>query len=195
MGMFHSTSGKYGFEPHIVNTRARLSKEELKKIMMEEDRLRASKEIQEAYSQALKSYEVWNNIDQYLAESGGASQASVVNQQMESVLEKLAIITTELQERAIKEFIPLDKIRALGMTQYLRALRNARFQYVNDDEMNQLTVYQRHDKSERGNHGIGLDAPNITLLDIDAMGESKGIDVLSLQEGGKPLILICGSIS
>lgn len=190
MGMFHSTSGKFGFEPHVVLSRARLSRDELLRIMTEEDKLRASKETQEAYSQALRTYN-WNGVKLHRTGRNDGSQALTLNRKMDSILEELALITTNLQEHAIELYIPSDKIRQTGMGEYLKALRNARFEYRNDDEMNNLTVYQRYDKSKRGELGVGMSPPNILLN--NTMGDS--IDLLSLQNDGKPLVLICGSIS
>ena len=189
MGMFHSTSGKFGFEPYIVRSRAKLSRTELLNIMTEEDKLRASSKTQEAYSLALNTYN-WKDIQVAIKKRDDSSQALSFNRDMDKVLEHLADITTSLQEQAIRSFISEDKLIEVGIGEYLKTLRNARFEYRNDDEMNNITVYQRFDKSQRGTHGVGDLAPNVSLYD----GENKPIDLLSLANG-KPLVLICGSIS
>jgi len=50
MGMYHSTSGKRGFDPFYKRTNYVIPKETLKKILIREDELRASPEMQERYS-------------------------------------------------------------------------------------------------------------------------------------------------
>jgi len=49
--MYHSTSGKAGFESFRVAVDLVIDKETMRRILIREDELRASEEIQEAYSQ------------------------------------------------------------------------------------------------------------------------------------------------
>ena len=53
MGMYHSTSAKLGYEPYVVPTRVHLHRDQLKSILLEEDRLRASDTVQQKYTAAL----------------------------------------------------------------------------------------------------------------------------------------------
>jgi len=50
MGMFHSTSGKRGFEGFAVPTDFKIEKDILRNILIREDQLRASEEFQKEYS-------------------------------------------------------------------------------------------------------------------------------------------------
>jgi len=45
MGMLHSSSGKNQFDPYFELTDYKISKEQLKAILIKEDALRASKEV------------------------------------------------------------------------------------------------------------------------------------------------------
>jgi len=189
--MFHSTSGKYGFEPHVVQTLAQFTREELIKVLIEEDSLRASQEIQDQYTNALMNFD-WTTDD---VEHYKNSQSQMFKDKMEIVLERLADITTQLQETSIWRHIPKEKINSLGIQECLKVLRNARFQFQDDPEINQLTVYQRSDRSRKGNLMIGSQAPNILLNVInDKMSNNSEVELLSLQQG-KPLVLMCGSVS
>jgi len=50
MGMYHSTSGKRGFEAYAVSTEYQIEKEILRNVLIREDQLRASEEFQKEYS-------------------------------------------------------------------------------------------------------------------------------------------------
>jgi len=51
MGMYHSTSGKLGFEPYFQVSSFDIEKEVLKRVLIKEDELRFSEKYQELYSQ------------------------------------------------------------------------------------------------------------------------------------------------
>jgi len=51
MGMYHSTSGKRGFEPYQISTDFYIEKEVLRSILIREDELRSSEEYQQEWTQ------------------------------------------------------------------------------------------------------------------------------------------------
>jgi len=50
--MYHSTSGKNGFRPYVINTDFFIEKSLLRNILLREDELRASEEFQEEYTKS-----------------------------------------------------------------------------------------------------------------------------------------------
>jgi len=124
--MFHSTSGKRGFDPYHSETFGfKIGRSDMKKILEREEELRMGMEYQEKISE-------------------------------KDDLEWIRSVTMELQIRVLNEF---------GFTErYLRSLNNARFSYKNDPEMNNITVYQRCDKSRRGDIRREGCCPNIEDL-------------------------------
>ena len=185
MGMYHSTSGKSGYEPHAWPSRVSFSREELRRILAREDELRASAETQQQYTDALASFDPDGTFDPGGAcapiEEAGERRATAA---MKIVLYKLETITKDVQRQAIREVLggstfnpgkatwrmsplsepPADQlhgpkqqtmIQALVMDEHLRALHNARWELRNDPELNALTVYQRQDRSRRGSLRVG----------------------------------------
>jgi len=51
MGMYHSTSGKRGFEPYQMPTDFHIDKEVLRRVLIREDELRSSEEYQQEWTQ------------------------------------------------------------------------------------------------------------------------------------------------
>jgi len=111
---------------------------------------------------------------------------------MNQALHGLATITDELQAEVIRDHVPQHRLEECGVQEYLKALRNARHQLCDDPVMNRLTVYQRQDRSRYGDLVVGDMAPNIQLTRADT---SSPIDLLRLQSDGRPLVLVCGSVS
>lgn len=164
MGMFHSTSGKCGFEPYAAPTSCAIDKEVLIRTLQREEELRNCQETQEAYTQAL------HNQD----------------------LAQLATITEQLQCRALTETGVLTQYPShLHVKQALIALHNARFEYAHDPTVNDLTVYQRRDRSRRGALRLGDTAPDVPLFTIKVEPTS----LAKYDSWNKPLVLVVGSAS
>jgi len=121
MGMYHSTSGKYGFQPHWKPTFLTISKGQLRKIMIREEELRMSEVIQQQYTDS-------------------------------DDLTHLRDVTIALQRQALIE----NGIDISEIDEALSVLHNARFMYKNDPDMNNITVYQRMDRSREGDVTMGL---------------------------------------
>jgi len=75
--------------------------------------------------------------------------------------DKIIELTVELQQKVLKEF-------GLNENRGLDVLNNARFEFKNDPEMNDLTVYMRQDRSANGNISEKVDetAPDVALLTL-----------------------------
>ena len=218
MGMYHSTSGKTGYEPHTEPARVSFSREELKRIFAREDELRASAATQQQYTDALASF----NPDGTFDPGGGCGPAEEASERrataaMRIVLYKLETITKDVQKQAIREVLgrttfnpgaatwqaPLGEPgqqmtmqQVFRMNEYLKALHNARWQMRDDPELNALTVYQRQDRSRRGSLRVGDAAPDVPLLRPTPTGaETEPASVLSMMRPQRPLVLVCGSVS
>ena len=172
MGMMHSTSGKRGYEPFVrewfmLDASETISRDEMCAVLRAEDRLRAGADYQTA-------------ID------GTAYD-----------LEKLSAVTKEVQLRAIREVLGEERVppgvsdgRAADVL--LSQLHGARHQYRHDPSMNRLTVYQRHDRSRAGTLRVGSAAPDVSIVDAST-GQPR--QLLSYLAHGRPLVLLCGSLS
>jgi hypothetical protein len=168
MGMFHSTSGKSGWNyyqsvgtPRLEKRWFELQKAKIKRLLIAEDELRLSDFYQKRYSE-------------------------------KDTLQHLRDVTVEIQKEACKK---------AGM-EYdwwaIETLRAAREAYLDDPEMNQLTVYQRHDTSRRGDLRVGHVAPDAALLDLAGQETTLMQYFASLNEHLSqplPLVLLVGSVS
>lgn len=211
MGMYHSTSGKTGYEPHIEPTSVSFSRDELRRIFAREDELRASAATQQQYTNALASYNPDDAFDPggegAPAEEAGERRATSA---MRIVLYKLETITKDVQKQAIREVLaPSARIllgepdqqptivQALHMKECLKALNNARWEMRDDPELGALTVYQRQDRSRRGSLRVGDAAPDVPLLRSTLYGgtEAQSVSMLSMMRPHRPLVLVCGSVS
>jgi len=129
MGMYHSTSGKVGYQYHRQPVDFHIPRYLMKKILIHEDKLRASPEVQALYSQS-------------------------------DDLGWIRDVTLQVQNLALKEYGITDP-------KGLIALNNARFEYLDDPEMNNLTVYQRMDNSRQGKLLDGAILPDVPLATLD----------------------------
>ena len=114
--MYHSTSGKIGYEPHVVFSSANLTREEVRAVLRAEDELRASAEVQQEYADALRSFEFDPPPpgDLFKTERE-ADVCRSTTAAMHAVLRALAATTERLQERAIRQCVPAEKIAALDV--------------------------------------------------------------------------------
>jgi len=162
MGMYHSTSGKYGFQPHWKPSFLTIPKWQLKKIMMREEELRMSEEIQQKYTDS-------------------------------DNLEHLRNVTINLQRRALLE----NGIIEDQMEEALNVLHNARFMYQHDPDMNNITIYQRKDRSREGNVEMGLPIKeDITVYDLESKQVNLHQYVKDLVANDPlPVIIFAGSVS
>jgi hypothetical protein len=100
-------------------------------------------------------------------------------------------VTREIQMRALRE----NGIIEEELNTALVVLNNARFDYKDDPEMNQLTVYQRLDRSREGSLKEQHKLPNVRLVDE----EGKTVMLADIEaksaSNGKALAIIAGSVS
>jgi len=156
MGMYHSTSGKRGFDAFFQHTDLKIDKEVLKTVLIREDQLRASEEMQQKYSM----------FDQ---------------------LAWIRDVTREIQKIALQEN-GIDDPRGMIV------LNNARFEYKDDPEMNNLTIYMREDKSTRGNLRVGDKVPDAFLRRLDGT-EISLLEYLNNRNSTRPTVLLAGSVT
>lgn len=69
-------------------------------------------------------------------------------------------VTDEIQTQALRE----NGVAEENMNDALVVLRNARWEYRNDPEVNRLTIYMREDNSRAGNLKEGDPIPNVPLM-------------------------------
>lgn len=174
--MFHSTSGKVGYQYHHQPLPGyHIPRYLMKKILIHEDKLRASPEVQALYSQS-------------------------------DDLAWIRDVTLQVQNRALAEYGFTD---ARGLI----ALNNARLEYIDDPEMNQLTVYQRLDNSRQGKLFDGVVLPNVQLATLDGsqvmlydyldalrvkqnhLGAAPGGSGNDFPPAKRPILVTAGSIS
>jgi hypothetical protein len=199
--MYHSTSGKIGYALHDTPSRGTLTRDEMSRIFVTEDRLRATPTTQSAYTSAQTNYSPSAMTTQAgMADPGGdgSMRPQAITACFNRVLKVLATITEELQAKALLAELGHNRVAELGGTEgALTALHNGRFLWQSDSDLNQLTVYQRFDKSRNGPLRVGDPAPNVPLLRLEP-AEPDGIthtDISTLEQPGRPLVLVCGSIS
>jgi len=155
--MYHSTSGKRGFLPYIVDTMLQIEPSQMKKIFEREEELRMGTEYHDKISE--KDDVKW-----------------------------IRDVTVALQEQVLAEF-------GYGK-EYLVVLRNARYQYRNDPEMNQITVYQRCDRSKDGDIEHGGYYPNITnLFRLDGSNVSLDLFIFEQANPAEHVLILAGSIT
>jgi len=76
------------------------------------------------------------------------------------------------------------------------ALNYARHQYRDDPEMNNITVYQRRDRSREGFLGVGYALPHVVLSTLDGEEISLHDYIKKIQgDSGRPLVITAGSIT
>lgn len=181
--MMHSTSGKRGYEPYvrepfILEAHDVISRDEMREILLAEERLRAGAEYQAAIDGT--GYD----------------------------LAKLSAVTREVQLRALREVLgearvpPGDRDGAgsdATADVLLGQLHGARQKYRGDPTMNQITVYQRHDRSRAGSLRVGHAAPDVSVVDAATGLPRQLLSFMQSRGGGsastKPLVLLCGSLS
>lgn len=164
------------------------------------DELRASRTVQQRYS---------SDVSSFTREKATRGYKLA----MRRALDRLATTTTDLQRQAIwetlsgyrleqpeyEEFIQawmlagqLSACRCSVEDDMLTALHNARYDYRNDPELNKLTVYQREDRSRAGTLRRGDPAPNPLVLDL--LGRRQRL-LDTFARPGRPLVMICGSVT
>lgn len=163
MGMYHSTSGKAGYAGYQIPCAYKFKLEDAVAVLTAEDLLRASPLTQDAYSQ-------------------------------KEDFEWLKKVTVDCQVAAINKVVP-GAIEEHGVETMLTALHNLRFdpRIAGDPRYNQLTVYQRCDKSHPGTvveGGALADAPMTT-----SSGEEVSfVEYLDREEfRGRPVVVVAGS--
>lgn len=101
-------------------------------------------------------------------------------------------VTVQMQKDVLREFGYDD---AKG----LMALNSARAEYIDDDEMNKLTVYQRMDRSRKGDLVKGDLLPNVALSTLDGRNITlhEYIEEIKKSRGGedRPMVITAGSIT
>jgi len=98
-------------------------------------------------------------------------------------------VTLRLQRRVLREF-------GYNTSTALVALNNARAMYLNDPEMNQITVYQRRDRSRKGDLFAGSTLPNVKLAALDGTHITLHEYIGKIQqENGRPLVITAGSVT
>lgn len=97
-------------------------------------------------------------------------------------------VTLKLQKSVLAEFGYDD---AKG----LLALHNARGKYLDDPEMNQITVYQRMDRSRKGDLKRGMSLPDVKLSTLDGKIITLHEFINSRKDPNKPIVITAGSIT
>ncbi|KAL6074288.1 hypothetical protein QOT17_004319 [Balamuthia mandrillaris] len=176
--MYHSTSGKCGFDYYHYegcplnadgSYRLHIPREQLINILKLEEQYRFSEEYQQMYTEAGDS------------------------------LDRLEEITEELQRRALQENgIAIEDHEAGKNGQIpnaLKAYRSIRGRLRHDEEISQLVVYMREDRSKRGTLAKGDIAPDAELLTLD--GEETTLYSIMEQrvDNTRPLVILAGSVS
>jgi len=100
-------------------------------------------------------------------------------------------VTLEIQTRALLES-GLDKE---NIKMALEMLWSTRGQYNDDPDVNQLTIYQRKDRSRAGALAPGGDMPNVPLQTLAGSETDLKTYCKSLKNPELPLFLISGSVS
>jgi len=118
----------------------------------------------------------------------------IQNQYTESDdLAHLRDVTIELQKRALRE----NGIKEEHLQQALNILHSARFTYQHDPEMNNITIYQRKDRSREGNVQMGLPIfDDIVVYNLEGKPVvlKRYIDEL-LSQNPLPVLIFSGSVS
>jgi len=83
------------------------------------------------------------------------------------------------------------------MEEALNVLHNARFMYQHDPDMNNITIYQRKDRSREGNVEMGLPIKeDITVYDLESKQVNLHQYVKDLVANDPlPVIIFAGSVS
>lgn len=162
MGMFHSTSGKVGYDNYAVSSYSHIiPKNVMKQILQREDEMRFSVEYHTAISQ-------------------------------HENLTWIRDVTIEMQRAVLREFGYDDALS-------LNLLHAARTQYKDDEEMNKLAVYQRMDRSRRGELVVGCDVPCVTISTLDGgtIILQDYMEQLKRKRGGesRPIVITAGSLT
>jgi hypothetical protein len=163
MGMYHSTSGKIGYDAYteIIDKRY-ITADKMKLILQREDQLRMSPEYHAMISER-------------------------------DDLGWIKHVTEQLQQNVLIEF-------GYDPVQFMPYLHSARARFANNEDMNKLTVYQRMDRSTRGNLVKGATLPNVklcTLYDEGCCEEVYLYDYIQTiqKESGRPMLISAGSIT
>lgn len=108
------------------------------KVLRREDELRFSEETQERYSNRAKV-------------SGN------------EFMEQIKRVTEELQLQALRDC----GVRSEDLEEALKAVRNFRHDYRDDEEVLQLSVYGRHDICKRGSLRPGQQVPDVPVYSLE----------------------------
>jgi len=160
MGMYHSSSGKAGFDYYASpSPSSNIPIDTMRDILIREDELRASQTWQDEYSK-------------------------------EDNLRWFEEVTYRIQLQALMD----NGISEGRLNVGICALKSARFMYKDDPDMNQLTVYMRHDRSRKGSLQQGDDTPNVPLHTIEGTPIMLH-DYIKNLNSKKPLFVMAGSLS
>lgn len=165
MGMYHSTSGKAGFERFKYPARVTFTREQAIAILRREDELRFDAKTQERYSE--REDFVWIR-------------------DVTLDLQRQAI--TETVPELLKFHDSMnDCLNALHNLRFDDA-------YAGDNEFSQCTVYQRCDKSHPGTvkQGDALTKVDVPLHDS---ASGKAVHLSDYYTSGRPLVVVAGSVS
>lgn len=102
-------------------------------------------------------------------------------------LQNIRDVTMSLQDRVLREF-------GYGEN-FIMAFNRAREQYLFDPEMNKITVYQRQDRSRKGDLFSGSELPDAELTTLDGKSISLHNYINQIQGNSRPLVLTAGSIT
>jgi len=98
-------------------------------------------------------------------------------------------VTEEVQKKILAEF-------GYDRPEGRMALNYARYQYKEDPEMNQITVYQRQDRSTEGTLVVGCALPYTMLSTLEGEEISLHDYIKKIQgNSGRPLVITAGSIT
>lgn len=109
-------------------------------------------------------------------------------------LEWIRDVTVKLQTQVLKEFGYHET--GLSTMDGRMNLNNARAVYLNDPEMNSITVYQRRDRSREGDLKVGSAVPNVKLSTLSGEPVLLHDYIAKLPNGeNKLLVITAGSIT
>ncbi|KAG2379116.1 hypothetical protein C9374_007754 [Naegleria lovaniensis] len=142
MGMFHSTSGKSGYNLYLRPTPVVIEKETAILLLKEEQRLRRDPRTQQAYTEA------------------------------DDDLFQIERITMDLQEQVVANVLGLKRNQGLmydeAFNNFMVAYRNLRCRFRNDPDINTLTDYFKYDMSRACSLELNtcLDLSSIKVVDL-----------------------------
>jgi len=171
--MFHSTSGKAGFHAYrgadpLVGGQSwstLFNKNLTKEIMIKENELRLSDWAQKEYSQR-------------------------------DTLSWIRSVTKDIQNKAVLEVLSANSAyRSLAPESCLEMLKQARFNWRDDPDMANLTVYQKYDHSQPGVVKENSAVPEVPLYTLDLEMTSVHTILSDANHAGKLTVILAGSVS